>query len=112
MREQCAWASRPPSHGIDPVEPTCSQDRPPLLQTRSPDKTNRKSRAAPRNGGAGSRSAIQTQTPGSASDPGALRDDCSSAPLDVSRQRPQSLFTAPNPAQRPLSGGIGVSVSP
>jgi hypothetical protein len=26
---------------------------------------------------------VQKQTPGSASDPGALRDDCSSAPLDV-----------------------------
>jgi hypothetical protein len=55
---------------------------------------------------------IQTQTPGSTSDPGALRDDCSPAPLDVSCQRPQSLSTAPNPTQGPsVRTGTGVSAT-
>jgi len=43
------------------------------------------------------RRALQKQTPGSASDPGALRDDCSSAPLDdVADSLPSRQPQSPN----------------
>src|SRR4051812_38355370 len=41
------------------------------------------------------------QTPGSTSDPGALRDDCSPAPLVVSRPASPVAAAAPNPTQGP-----------
>ena len=48
---------------------------------------------------------VQTQTPGSASDPGALRDDCSSAPLDVSLPASPVAFSVPEPDPRASAFG-------
>ena len=39
------------------------------------------------------------QTPGSTCDPGALRDDCSSAPLDVVAATSPAANRTPNPTQ-------------
>ena len=45
------------------------------------------------------------QTPGSTSDPGVLRDDCSSAPLDVCGERPQSPDRLSEPRPKVSSSG-------
>jgi len=51
--------------------------------------------------GSSENSPAKMQTPGSTSDPGALRDDCSSAPLDVSRRASPVAAASPNSTQGP-----------